>query len=87
MVRYILEGEWSGYRSSQRRIVHREVISEKRAKDMKLSSIEYGDGTRLDIWTRPAKPRERVQTINGYGSLIRQAERTGNEFVNVRDLK
>lgn len=86
MGRYVLEGEWSGYRSSQRRIVHREVISEKRAKDFKLSSIEYSDGTRLDIYVRPAKPRERVSAINGYSSLIRKAEKTGKEFVTVSEL-
>lgn len=87
MARYVLEGEWTGYKSSQQRIVHREVISEKRAKNMKLSSIQYSDGTRLEIWIRPAEPRERVKAINGYSSLIRQAEKTGKEFVNVGDLK
>jgi len=88
MTRYVLEGEWSGYRSSQRRIVHREVITKQRADRLRnLSSIQYTDGTRLDIYVREAEPRERVSQINGYNSLIRQAERTGESYVRVEELK
>jgi hypothetical protein len=72
-MRYILEGEWSGYHSGQQRIVHRTVISEQRAKkinEQKLSCITYSDGTSLDLTLRPAKPRERVKESHGYDSLI-----------------
>lgn len=87
MGRFILEGEWSGYSSSQRRIVHREVVTAKVAeKAREIGSIVYTDGTRLDLYTRAAKSRERVQEINGYGRLIREAIKHGKPFVNVRDL-
>jgi len=70
--RYILEGEWSGYRSSQQRVVHRTIISEKCAKEIneKLNCIRYTDGTSLYLSTRLCKPREKVDIINGYNLLI-----------------
>lgn len=87
MVRYVLEGEWSGYRSSQQRVVHREVITEARAKKFQLHSIRYTDGTILYIHVRPAAYREKVVPLNGYGSLIRRAEKTGKTYVEVSELK
>ena len=76
--RFVLEGEWSGYTSSQARIVHREVIDATRAKRLeKLDSIRYTDGTCLFISVRPAKPRERVVEIHSYDRLIREAEASG----------
>lgn len=80
--RYVLEGEWSGYRSSQRRVVHREVISE----EIPLSCIRYSDGTTLDITVRPAKPRERVQKIGGYTKLVREAMALNKSYVTVDEL-
>lgn len=72
--RFIIEGEWSGYRSAQRRIVHRTVhtASEKklRAWADKTFSIGYTDGTCLMLTVRDCKPRERVTEIRGYVSLI-----------------
>jgi len=70
--RWILEGEWSGYTSAQQHVVHREVISKQRAERIakSLPGIRYTDGTSLWLSVRRALPREKVQTINGYGSLI-----------------
>lgn len=84
-MRYVLEGEWSGYTSSQRRIVHREVItSEKRAERLRqMHGIRYTDGTMLTLWLRDAKPREVVREVNGYTSLIREAERSGASVFQV----
>jgi hypothetical protein len=82
-MRYVLEGTWSGYHSVQRRVVHREVIR----KPIELSCIQYTDGTTLQIYVREARPRERVQEINGYGSLIRQALRLNKSFVTVNELQ
>jgi hypothetical protein len=84
-MRYVLEGEWSGYTSSQRRVVHREVISsEKRAERLKkLAGIRYTDGTTLMMFLRVAKPRERVQEVHSYTSLIRKAEADGGTFYQV----
>lgn len=74
MTRYIIEGTWSGYTSAQRRVVHRTVhpssAVELRLWALKTGAIKYTDGTRLDLSVRDAKPRERVQEIPGYTSLI-----------------
>jgi hypothetical protein len=69
--RWVVEGEWSGYTSSQQRVVHRAVVSAKTAQAIKdLGSIRFTDGTRLDLSVRRCAPRERVTCINGYGALI-----------------
>ena len=74
MSRFVIEGEWSGYSSHQRRIVHRSVHSgsakKLRAWCEQAGSILYNDGTRLYLSVRDAKPRERVKVIHGYDSLI-----------------
>lgn len=88
-MRYVLEGEWTGYTSAQRKTVHREVITtEKRAEALKkLHAIVYTDGTSLILNLRQLQPREKVQPIHGYTSLIREAEATGLSRVRVADLK
>ena len=73
--RFIIEGEWSGYQSSQQRVVHRTVHkgSWKKLREWaeKTYAIRYTDGTSLCLTVRDCKPRERVQEIHGYDSLIR----------------
>ena len=87
MVQYVLEGEWTGYTSAQRRIVHREIVEGKRAERLKgLHVIVYTDGTSLILRMRPKRFREKVHIINGYNSLIRDAEKTGKSRVLVADL-
>lgn len=75
MSRFIIEGTWSGYRSSQQRVCHRTVHkgSEKnfRAWAEKTYSISYTDGTCLILSVRDCLPRERVKPINGYTQLIK----------------
>ena len=87
-MRWVLEGEWTGYTSSQRKVVHREVVtSAKRAEALRrLHAIVYTDNTSLILHLREAKPREQVHEVNGYGSLIREAEATGKGRVLVADL-
>lgn len=72
--RFIIEGEWSGYTSSQQRVVHRTVHSTAfkrlRAWAEKAHAIHYTNGTALFLRVRDCKPRERVQQIHGYDSLI-----------------
>ncbi len=72
--RFIIEGEWSGYTSAQRRVVHRKVYGSERkmlkAWAEKTYGIRYSDGTMLVLSVRDCKPRERVQQIDGYTSLI-----------------
>ncbi len=87
MTRFILEGEWSGYTSSQQRVVHREIINKKRAERLRqLHKIVYTDGTSLMISVREAEYREKIQSFNSYGSLIRKAEKRGGSVVKVADL-
>ncbi len=72
--RFVIEGEWSGYRSSQARVVHRQVYpaSHKRLRAWveKTHAITYSDGTTLLLSVRDCQPRERVKEIKGYTSLI-----------------
>lgn len=85
--RFILEGEWTGYTSAQRRVVHREVVTAKRAEKLKdLRAIIYTDGTSLILRLRKAGPREWVEPIDSYGELIRRAEAKGAPHVFVADL-
>lgn len=73
-----ITGEWSGYRSSQRRMVHREYTKDKvfAQKIEEMRSILYTDGTSLDLNVRQMDYRERKQKeINGYTSLIRDCVR------------
>ena len=74
MKRYIIEGTWSGYTSSQERVVHRTVhrasFKKLRAWVKNAGAIYYTDGTTLLLSVRDAKPRERVKEIKGYVSLI-----------------
>lgn len=85
--RFVLEGTWTGYVSRQSRIVHREVLTAKRAVRLKaLHKIVYTDGTALLISIREANPREKVNRIDSYGALIRDAEAKGGNIVHVADL-
>ena len=72
--RFIIEGEWSGYTSNQRHVVHRRVHSKAlkklRAWAEKTHAIYFTDGTALCLKVRGCKPRERVDEIHGYDSLI-----------------
>lgn len=72
--RFIIEGEWTGYRSSQRRVVHRTVhpasFKKLRAWAEKTYAIRYNDGTSLLLTVRDCLPRERVQENHGYTRLI-----------------
>jgi hypothetical protein len=72
--RFVVEGEWSGYHSRQRRIVHRVVVKRWYAEAIKdLVAIRYTDGTTLDISVRPCKKYEKVKQIKGYSALINVA--------------
>ena len=77
---HCIEGEWSGYTSSQQRVVHREYTSKlDRAEAVKkLGAIRYTDGTSLYLRVYPVKSKESIMPgIDGYSSLIDKAVRTG----------
>lgn len=87
MTRFILEGTWTGYTSSQSRVCHREILTEKRADSLRgLHRIVFTDNTSLLISIREAQPREKIVVNNQYGSLIREAEQHGGSAVRVADL-
>ena len=72
--RFVIEGEWIGYRSHQDRVVHRQVykgaFKKLRAWAEKTHCIRYSDGTSLVLSVRDCKPGERVKEIRGYTRLI-----------------
>lgn len=76
MSRFIIEGTWTGYNTSQSKIVHVSVheASRKKLREFveKTYSILYTDGTRLLLRVRDAKPRERVKARPSYMSLIEE---------------
>lgn len=72
MKRYVIEGLWRGYTSSQDHVVHREVTTSQAKVNWVKSTfcIRYNDGTTLELSVRPCKPREKIQEKRGYTSLI-----------------
>ena len=84
--RYVLEGIWSGYHSSQRQPCHRTVTrSPNLYKD--IHSIVFTDNTFMSVSLRPCKPREKVTEIHGYNQLFDKIIRRGlKENVRVEDL-
>jgi len=86
--RFVIEGEWSGYHSGQRRVVHRTVHSgaykRLRAWAESAYAIRYTDGTCLALNVRDCKPRERVEEIHGYDSLIQSCAH--HNVTSVSDL-
>lgn len=73
--RYVLEGLWRGYSSSQDHVVHRQIVPANQKKFVawceKTFCIRYTDGTTLELSIRPAAFREKVTEKKGYTSLIR----------------
>lgn len=72
--RYVIEGTWQGYKSSQDRVVHRQVYQANRKKLRawveKTFSILFTDGTSLLLSVRDCEPYERVKQLRGYTELI-----------------
>ena len=69
---YMIEGEWTGYTSNQRRVVHRHYTHLPKEIEWveKTYGIRYTDGTMLLLTATPVSGRKRLPVINGYGSLI-----------------
>jgi hypothetical protein len=83
--RYVLEGEWSGYRAEQRKIVHRTITREP-DRYRHLHWVEFTDGTELKLRLRPCEPREQVVVQDSYSSLINQAAALNKARVTVKEL-
>jgi len=71
-MRYVIEGEWSGYTSSQQRVCHRRVTEKQYVADWikETPCIRFTDGTSLYLTVRPCTFREKVKEIRGYDSLL-----------------
>ena len=69
---YMIEGEWTGYSSSQRRVAHRHYTNLPKEIEWveKTYGIRYTDGTMLLLTATPVTGRKRLPVIDGYGSLI-----------------
>lgn len=88
--RHIVECVWSGYRASQSRPCHRMVeTSPRKINALKqVSTIRFTDGTTMSVDVRECVPREKVQTINGYSSLLNEIVSKGRTgFVTIESLK
>lgn len=73
---FCIEGEWTGYHSGQRRVVHREYTTSSKfaEKVAALGWITYTDGTALSLTVKPyrrADNGKKLPAISGYTSLIR----------------
>lgn len=85
MSTWCIEGEWSGYTSSQRHVVHREYATRDTFADevRKLGYIRYTDGTSLILHVRKLeKGTKREKEISGYTSLIRECLAAGVHLVD-----
>ena len=88
-MRWICEGTWSGYSSSQQHVCHRKVITKKwKMEALKsINTVEYTDGTRLYVTVRTCLPREKVKEIDGYSSMLQEFINAGMKgYVKVADL-
>jgi len=76
-VRYVIECRWSGYSNGQPRVCHRTVTTNKKFIEWaeKAYSISFTDGTYMTLDCRQAKPREKVEQMHGYDSLLEQCYR------------
>lgn len=68
---FMIEGEWSGYSSSQQRICHRTYHGKKFAELVKAIgyAIRFTDGTLLILNVKEV-PRRKNDEIHGYDELI-----------------
>jgi hypothetical protein len=76
----MIEGEWTGYRSSQQRVAHRHYTASKKEAES-VESIGYGitytDGTTLILRVVEVKGRKKLPVIDSYRSLINDCRLAG----------
>lgn len=77
---WMIEGEWSGYTSAQRRVCHRHYTTSRKEVESILAigyAIRFGDGTCLVLDVKEVKGRKKLPVIDGYGDLIRDCRMAG----------
>jgi hypothetical protein len=86
---YILEATWSGYRTGQSKVCHRERITEKQAERYnQIVGILFTDGTHLSVSVRQAAPREKILEILSYSKILHTAAAKGLEgFLDVTEIR
>ncbi len=94
MPRYEITGNWSGYRPSQQRAVHREYTTNEEFANKvgSLGVIVFTDNTVLWLKVRKMRPYERKQPLMlGYRTLIRDCIHYGvksvSELIAAREEK
>lgn len=89
MARFLVEATWSGYRSSQSRVCHREIIHKRMAERLKkVVGFRFSDGTNMTLEVRQCKPREKVAAILGYSRVIHNASYKQLEgFLDIMDVR
>ena len=88
-MRWIVEGIWSGYRASQSRPCHRVIVRNRKTAEAfaKIDTVVFTDGTTMSVPVREAKPREKIQEIHGYTSLLNDFRYRGmTGYCSVSDL-
>jgi len=74
--RYVVVGEWSGNRPSQKRVCHMHVVPEIHYEKYRdLTSISFADGTILTLKMRRARVGERVKEKHAFKAEIDAAIR------------
>ena len=83
---WLLVGVWSGYNSLQTKVVHREIVDERRVERLKnLRRIIYTDGTDLSITISEEilMDAKAFKQQLGYKNLIEEAERSGKSTFRI----
>lgn len=94
---YLVIGTWSGYNSSQRRIVHIELINtpmylkQSNINNNKISgyagTIEYSDNTKLEVtikeYTLEKLLSENVKRKSSYADLIQKLVESSDNYYKV----
>lgn len=83
--RHVVEGIWSGYNGAKP--CHR-IVTKYPERFRAITCIGFNDGTRMSLSVRLCSPREKVQEIHGYDSLLQKVINQKLEgFVHVNDIK
>ena len=85
----LIFGDWSGYRSSQYRITHIDWCYHKELPDNFHGTVQFTDGTTMQVWTRRVSRRDILQYKYerkcSYTELISKLIKSGKSFYSVAD--
>lgn len=69
---WMVEGEWSGYTSNQRRVAHRHYTARRQEAESisDLGFIQFTDGTALFLNVKQLAARRKLPEVKTYKALI-----------------